>query len=68
MKSTKTRNGFAINTFAPPATKAFAEDLVSEPLQMAENASLRTSSKQGPSIKDRLESLRKMFAEEDINE
>lgn len=26
MKSTKTRNGFANNTFAPPPAKAFAED------------------------------------------
>lgn len=63
----KSRNGFG-HTFAPPTGKAFAEDLTSEIPQLAENASLRTSHNNGPSIKDRLESMRKMFAEEDIND
>ena len=64
----KSRNGFG-QTYAPPIGKAFAEDFTSSELpNMVENASLRTSHNNGPSIKDRLESMRKMFAEEDIND
>ena len=64
----KSRNGFG-QTYAPPLGKAFAEDFTSSELpNMGENASLRTSHNNGPSIKDRLESMRKMFAEEDIND
>jgi hypothetical protein len=46
----------------------FAEDLKTELPPMGENASINNSKYGGQSIKDRLESLRKMFAEEDINE
>jgi hypothetical protein len=35
---------------------------------MGENASLKDSKYGGKSIKDRLESLRKMFADEEMNE
>ena len=49
-------------------SKVFAEDLQSELPPMGENASLRNSKYDGQTIKERLESLRKMFAEEDINE
>jgi hypothetical protein len=67
-RATGNRNGFGATTFVQPMGKIFAEDLKSELPPMGENASLRGKKYDGKSIKDRLESLRKMFAEEDINE